>query len=105
MCDNHLDPVVETRRKARKAHVCDECGLQIPVGAFYIYTSGIDESGPCSFKQHEECHALLTMHALDDDGCWLYGTLREFAGEEAALGPITLGLAAVERKYGAVVSP
>jgi len=35
MCDNHLDPVVETRRKARKAHVCDECGLQIPVGAFY----------------------------------------------------------------------
>jgi hypothetical protein len=99
MCDNHIDPIVETRRKARKAHTCWECDLPIPVGTHYIYTSGIDESGPCSFKQHVECHELLQEHALDDDGCWIMGTLREWATQVAPDHPLAVGLKTVEAKY------
>lgn len=105
VCDNHVDPVVETRRKARKEHFCWECGLVIPKGVLYVYTSGIAEDGPVSYKQHVECHELLTKYALDDEGCWIYGSLRQYADDAAADDPITVGLAAVQAKYALAQEP
>jgi len=45
----------ETKPKARKSHVCDECGAPIPRGLRYWYAFGVWDGEPETWKAHLHC--------------------------------------------------
>ena len=52
----------ETRR-ARKHHLCCECGTAIAVGDRYQYSSGIWDGEPSDYKQCLNCHEIMEAAA------------------------------------------
>lgn len=47
------------KRKARKTHACCECGREIKKADQYIYSSGIWDGEPGSFKQCLNCDSIM----------------------------------------------
>lgn len=88
-------------RRARKAHVCDECWAEICVGETYEYTSGIWDGVPQSFHIHTECErwreglsdAIKARPASGLCECFGFGKLRESLEEycEEVLGYLADG--------------
>jgi hypothetical protein len=52
-----------TSRRARKAHLCYECGTGIAPGETYRYVSGIWDGSPSSYHFHTECD--LARHQFE----------------------------------------
>ena len=72
-----------TRPKARKRHVCCECGAAIEPGTVYVRTSGVWDD-PASFAQCVPCAEVMraAMETLPDwydpeEHAPAYGDLRE----------------------------
>lgn len=53
------DVYEEKVRKARKDHICCECGEIIQSGDEYVYCHGIWEGYPAGYKQCKECNDLM----------------------------------------------
>ena len=51
-CGFHQNKIV---KKSRKAHVCEHCNLEIPVGISYNIASGIFDGDFYHIKEHLEC--------------------------------------------------
>jgi hypothetical protein len=50
---------LETLRKAKKSHRCDECSADISPGENYMYISAKYDSVVQSYKQCEFCHCSM----------------------------------------------
>ena len=85
-CDD-FDPckcAVETIRKARKPHVCIECGDTIPVGKQYEEATGIDAEGE-PYRYHT-CIGCMNLRKHYCRGGWIWGGLREALMECESVG-------------------
>lgn len=77
-------------RKARKEHLCEECGGRILPGYRYHYGSGISADGDAfDIKWCDACDVKLRafQKAEQEDGCWpelgaLKETIRECMRED-----------------------
>ena len=72
------------KRKARKQHVCDFCGLLIEVGTIYELQVNISEGILYSWKSHLSCNEIageLDMFDDWDDGLTGEG-FKEYIQEE-----------------------
>lgn len=59
-CDmNGPDAYRSIRRRARKEHWCVECGDSIPIGAVYVYASGVWDGRGNSFHYCLTCDAWI----------------------------------------------
>jgi len=65
-------------RKARKVHVCDNCGLWINVGSEYKRWMSVDIDCASANKMHPECLQSLQD---DSDGSFEY---MQYSGERPA---------------------
>lgn len=68
-------------RRARKHHLCCECGTSIAVGDRYQYSSGIWDGEPSDYKQCMNCHEIINAAArsaefIEDGPC--FGELYEW---------------------------
>jgi hypothetical protein len=110
--DNPPDVCRSETRRARKEHWCCECGGPIPAGTRYVYTSGVWDGTPDSYKQHAECHELLDWISKRycDGEPWSFGTLRDEVDEytDRPTGPrgdfywgeaLKCRMAAIEARY------
>jgi hypothetical protein len=59
--------------KARKSHVCNECGREIAVGEKYEYVFGVWEGDPGVYKTCSDC--LSARSVFFCGGTWLYGQI------------------------------
>ncbi len=83
------------QRKARKDHVCCECGRTIEAGTVYEYTSGIWDHEPSS---HKTCPRCVTLRAaMAKINGWppppftcLLETIREYVREEGRVWAVLL---------------
>lgn len=67
-----------TWRKARKKHVCCECGEEILPGALYEHVSGKWER---SMDTYATCRPCASIREDFCPGGWIYGDLWEMLGE------------------------
>lgn len=67
----------ETERKARKPHVCYECGSQIFPGERYTVSKGLWEGVFEEYKRCLICQQLASKYT----GCYCFGDLWVTAGE------------------------
>mgnify|MGYP003154688263 CR=1 FL=1 len=69
--------IEETTRKARKQHMCCECGVLIKSGQQYRYISGIWDGKPLSYKQCLACADRFQRETNNadypDEGPWFTG--------------------------------
>ena len=63
--------------KARKIHICCECGYAIPKGEKYERVSGKWDGEMNVFKTCERCADLRDSLAEYNCGCYLFGGLSE----------------------------
>ena len=102
-CEWEYGPVVMRTiyRKARKQHMCCECGKQILVGETYEYISGVWDGGPDSFHTCEKCADLRDSMA-ELGFCPTFGELlsehAEYVAEYVAPNNAVLSGAATEVK-------
>lgn len=81
----------EISRKARKEHRCCECRKTIAKTETYIYSSGIWEDGPDSYKTCEKCYKIKALAVNkyppdnEDEGP-AFGELRDYIYEMASIG-------------------
>lgn len=75
----------QVTRKARKQHKCCECLYFIKPGDNYIYSSGVWDSTPDSFKQCIECANLFKtctelaeQNDYDDESFPSFGNAHEW---------------------------
>lgn len=88
-CGEGEAPVMyrQTRRIAKKPHVCCECASEITTGERYEYTAGLWETGFHQFKTCESCvevredvHELAGFYpAFGSAGCCYTEALKEYA--------------------------
>lgn len=78
-CDGEPAAICESNvRKARKPHMCVECGTAISSGARYEHVKGLWEGRWSSFRTCMECVGLRwNMLDVNDCACWTYGQLYE----------------------------
>lgn len=72
-------PIVlnDTKRKARKDHICNYCGGKILHGETYYYQSGINSDNDFyTWKSHVHCNAIA-------DYMFKYGDYFEGIGEDS----------------------
>ena len=62
-------------RKARKPHVCDECGRKIKPGEVYENASGIWDGDAYTFKTCQQCGSIARAWLSEHCGGWCYGGL------------------------------
>lgn len=85
------DAFCEVRRKARKEHKCCECRKVIAKGETYIYSSGIWDHRPDSYKTCDRCDRVKTLAikryppAFIEEGPG-FGELRYYIREMARIG-------------------
>lgn len=48
----------DRKLKARKTHICDECGRTIPKGTLHHVQSGIQDGYPYRWRVHSDCAEL-----------------------------------------------
>jgi uncharacterized protein with PIN domain len=58
-----------TRRKARKAHRCDECNFHIKPGTVYMSCASVEAEGWQNSKLCLDCHELIA-HYWAAHGWW-----------------------------------
>lgn len=58
---NAPDAFLERTRKARKDHQCCECAAQILAGSEYVYSSGVWDHSPNSYKTCKRCAEVRNM--------------------------------------------
>lgn len=72
----------ETRQKAKKEHICFECGAPIFQNEFYFKSTGKWNGEVSQYKQHTWCRAACThLSKMDYDGCIAFGELFDSWGE------------------------
>lgn len=67
----------EVKRKARKEHKCCECHDIIPKGETYIYSSGIWDGEPNSYKTCLSCEAVRNEYMMSTGETVCFGYLSE----------------------------
>lgn len=80
--------MTDENRKARKEHVCGECGGTIEKGEVYHYESGVCAG---SWEIHKTCWFCMKIREDFFECGWIYGQLREIFcecnGWDYVLGP------------------
>ena len=70
--------VLHSRKSvARKAHVCSECGREIPVGEFYRNEAVLFEGKVATYKTCTDCESLRPLFDV-----WCFGDLWGLFHEE-----------------------
>ena len=83
-CDIDVDhdggPVChkEKIRKAKKPHLCCECGLPIKSGDHYLYESGIWDGTPQEYKTCLDCKSIRDVFFRS----WVYTQIWDYFCEE-----------------------
>ena len=73
-------------RKARKEHICCECGEKIQKGEKYEYVAGCWDG---AWDTYKTCFVCLKIRDGICCGFYIYGTLRETIREEFYLDYVT----------------
>ena len=76
--DDPIELISDTKRKARKIHVCGECGRDILLGEVYEYHVGKSDGILETHKTCADCLSIRTEFFCDG---WLYGMIRERLAE------------------------
>lgn len=79
MCDEHSPFYSHTTPVARLVHRCDECGFPIMPGERHHAVRGKWDGDMRTYRAHVLCD-LLAQQVSVDDGCRIYGELREAVG-------------------------
>ena len=72
----------ETNPKARKKHICCECGSEISPGEKYHKFTGIWDGELNSFKTCSICESIKVEVLAEDVECITFGCLWETVGNE-----------------------
>lgn len=73
-------------RKARKPHICCECGCNIKIGKTYEYTTMLTEGEWLEFKTCAPCISIRKRYCPDG---WYFGFLNEHISDCLGMNYIT----------------
>lgn len=59
----------DTKPKARKAHVCELCGLSIAVGQEHVARRGVNDGEIMTLRMHPDCERVTQDWHQDDWEC------------------------------------
>jgi len=65
---DYYEVYCETRRKAKKEHVCDACSDRIRVGTYFWYVFYVFEDRTYTVKRCERCQAIhVHLRGMNED--------------------------------------
>lgn len=74
--DGYCETLQRSMRKAAKAHRCNECHRQIPVGESYLYEYTKFDGETQSHRTCQHC-LVARQWLMENCGGWLYGGVQE----------------------------